>query len=362
MIRFVRPFFRLAMLFLVLAPGLSQALTKYCVYSQATLKQAFIDLGNSADTDFEVRLRSGLYYSPGGSYYLQLTNKSVTVSGGWSGMTGLCTSQTADPLLTVLDGTGTLPVLRLQVNASPTPQVHRQIAVTDLTLRNGYYSSASLGACLSMDANDGYDIVFERLRMEHCYIPTGAGPALAANVAGSSTLTLRDNLVLDTSAKGIGGMSVYAYDTAKVQISHLTLLGTRTTTAGGHGSALGLLAFDSGQITLSNTAAQADVANVGADDVFVYRAVGATVDLVRNHYNGLNGSPTSNVDASGGDAGFVAADDPHLRGDSVLVNAGTIAPAGGSGTFDVEGRTRVVGSAPDVGAFESDALFRDSFD
>ncbi len=58
----------------------------------------------------------------------------------------------------------------------------------------------------------------------------------------------------------------------------------------------------------------------------------------------------------------MAPGDPHLRYDSLLRDSGVADPEGGSGSYDADGAGRVLGAGVDVGAFESDALFRDGFD
>lgn len=54
-----------------------------------------------------------------------------------------------------------------------------------------------------------------------------------------------------------------------------------------------------------------------------------------------------------GDPGFVAPGNPTPRADSPLVDAGNANPAAGTGSRDAAGRTRVVGSRVDIGAYES---------
>ena len=49
---------------------------------------------------------------------------------------------------------------------------------------------------------------------------------------------------------------------------------------------------------------------------------------------------------------FVAAEDFHLRGDSPLIDTGAASPLGGLSATDIEGNSRLMGSAPDIGAYE----------
>jgi len=46
----------------------------------------------------------------------------------------------------------------------------------------------------------------------------------------------------------------------------------------------------------------------------------------------------------------------------VIFNAGVDSPAGGTGATDADGGTRKIGKHVDIGAYESDVLFRNGFE
>jgi hypothetical protein len=90
--------------------------------------------------------------------------------------------------------------------------------------------------------------------------------------------------------------------------------------------------------------------------------------LFNNDISSVYGSPdpasnnTINVDPSFVDA---VNGDLHLRADSPMIDLGTDTNNilfGGMSASDLDGNDRVIGPAIDLGAYESDVLFRDGFD
>jgi hypothetical protein len=89
-----------------------------------------------------------------------------------------------------------------------------------------------------------------------------------------------------------------------------------------------------------------------------------SVFMTRVHAGLRDGDPPDGDNTPGsGDPGFVAASNPCLRAGSVLVDSGVSNPAGGSGTFDADGRLRMHGASIDIGAFEfEDTIFSNPFE
>jgi len=207
--------------------------------------------------------------------------------------------------------------------------------------------------------NPNNDILLDRFQIKHCYAPNSVqGAGYLSNDGGS--LTLRNTVVADGQALINGGLEIYTSAAGITYLSHLSITGATSTGPSSSISGLHIFVNDANSLTfLSNSVVWGNDPDAGVNDIELY---GSNTFLSNVHYGTLNGMPAANTAPGTGDPGFQGANDPQLSGSSVLIDSGIANPLGGAGTLDVDGKPRVNGVAPDVGAYEVDYLFRANFE
>lgn len=262
------------------------------------------------------------------------------------------------------DSTGTATGAGAQLNASGTARIVLRHGVASGNTLDG--GSQRRGAGLSLKPEDDATIEVEDFRIEGNHgDPGDAGEVLGNGLDmvpsdnGSVTarrLTLLDNWTGtgDASSQvyvvGLGGLARLtdslvagggqgvriASNTAAVEMSHLTITGHEDVGANLYAGSVGSGTLESsivwdnagGDLSLSGTTMTSANNLVGVDPLF--------------------------VDAPGGDYRLAALSD--------AIDAGSATPTGGLGPFDLGHGPRTVGSLPDQGAFERDALWADGFE
>jgi hypothetical protein len=149
---------------------------------------------------------------------------------------------------------------------------------------------------------------------------------------------------------------------ATTRLSQFTITGNQVP-AGALSSGLFLGSFDAGTITyFANSVVWGGIAPAGKPDITVGGGSG-NLALSNVHREIIQGA-VSEVGATSGNPGFLSPTNPRLRSNSILIDKGIAAPAGGTGSFDNDGATRVQGAGVDVGAYERDPdqLFADNFE
>jgi hypothetical protein len=336
--------------------GPAQALTTYCATNAQELHDALLAAPGVAD-NVQVKIRIGSFdAAAAGGFSVTQTqaNQTITISGGWIGFPNGCTQRNG--LDTVLVGAINRTALYLNTGNSSGGNL---LQASDLTLRNPSYSSAAIGACLQgqIAAND--QMLVERINSEQCYSTTSSSPAaFFDNTDGQ--LIVRDFVARDSQSPTGGGIGVDTYNSGVSRLAQLSVSDNRATSGGSIVAGLYLGNFGGGTTYLSNSVVWGNDADAVTKDLYLS---GAGTNLTRVHYGKLGGTlPSSNIQSGSGDPGFVAVNDLHLRGDSILIDSGVANPQGGSGNYDLDGRARVLGAAVDVGAYESEFIFVDGFD
>ena len=343
-------------------PG--QAITTFCVHDATELSTALGLAANSSDTPVIINVRRGVYDvadAPGGFVMVQTKNSQlVAISGGWSGDNGACSLSSRNATDTVLIGSASRRSLKLATgNASP--HSGNTLYVSDLTLRSP--TGAGTGACLQFEVTPGNSATVQRLLLEQCVATSSSFDTPASFVANGGQLAV-DNLVArNNQAMFVGGIGVSALNGGHASLSQVSVTANLAAigNASVYASGIALSADANGSsIELGNSVVWGNATDADSKDISVS---GMGISLNRVHYGSLKGTPAANLSPGTGDPRFVAPGDPHLRADSPLRDSGIVGPAGGSGTFDLEGRSRVVGGAVDVGAYEwRDAIFANGFD
>ena len=335
----------------------AQALTTYCVGTSQELHDA-LQAAPDVNDDVQIKIRAGNYAGSGaGRFALTQTRstQTITISGGWYNLFGNCTIQNRGSGDTVLTGAGDTPALYLRTGASV---VGSSIEARDFTLRNPTYSGIGLGSCLQASLIAGNQMLLERLRVTQCYATSPPQSVWLDNTGGA--LTARDLVLADNLGSGNSGIGANTSSNGVTRLAQLSITTSAATDPASTVSGLYIGNFSNGTTYVSNSVVWGNDADAATKDITL--GTGGT-SLTRVHYGSLGGSaPAANIAPGSGDPGFVAPGNPRLRYDSILRDSGVANPEGGSGSYDADGASRVLGAAVDVGAFESDALFRDGFD
>lgn len=408
----VRGLLGLAALFALPTTALA---TTRCVSNAYELAAALADVRTATDALFFIRLRSGIYQvtSLTGPFELVQThsNQIVDVSGGWSGANDTCTTRGYDPGLTTLVGSTSKPALSvyagipLSMDPADMP-FNAKVNVTGLTLKNPNFTkpysthadledfpldyweaeSACLDALVGLETNE---LLLERLDIRDCHAPNNGNAAGAIRNIGA-TLTMRNVAARQSSALGNAGLAVRSQQGGVSRLSQISVTGMDSNPScqdpgSSHTffyldrtSGLELRATEGGVNHLGNsvswgntrcsgTAAVHDIWLIlgtwddgdpytASDNVWTAGSGGdAWLDHVRTGdmdvWTPIQSPHLSAV--SYGDPGFVTAGNPMPRPGSPLIDAGSANPQGGTGSRDASGRTRVLGSQVDIGAYEA---------
>jgi hypothetical protein len=324
----------------------------FCVGNETALDDALF-AAETNGVDDEIRIRSGLIvHQEQGSIAFRSAmngNESLSISGGWSGSSGQCTTQTANPALTVLDGNEDARVLDIVRPASSSGS----FSVRNLTLRRG--RNSEYGACLylfGIDETVSGDNLIENLVVTGCTDGLGAG--IAMNPRQGPT-TMRNVVLRDNTGPFVAALYVRAETT--LYLSNLTVVDNVATLPS---TAVLLETAQAGAMFVSNSLFWN---NVGGGSAFNQVELdGANVTLVRNLYGSLGGTPSALSNSNLRVDPRLAADGIRLRPSSPARDAGTNSPLGGAAALDLDGKPRVQGGRIDLGAYEIPVVFRSGFE
>jgi hypothetical protein len=344
-------------LFLLL-PALPGHAFNACVSTAQQLHDALDAVATTTDANVQIKLRTGTYTQTAATgpfrAMMNQPNQTVEISGGWSGVTGLCQTSSLNPADTVLVGPATLQTLVVTTGNAVSGNV---LNVRDLTLSNTAYTGLGFSACLAATVTPGNEVLLERLQMVECLAPNSNYAAgLLRNTGGQ--LTARNLYVRSSVAKNGGGLSVQTYEGGTSRLAHLSITNTTSTAADSQASGLSIANYSDSTTYLSNSVIWGNDPDPDTADLYSF---GTGVFLTRVHSGKLVGIFNANISPGSGDPGFVSYNNPRLRPDSILIDSGVASPQGGSGTSDADGRTRVLGAGVDVGAFESEFIFANGF-
>lgn len=315
----------------------------FCVDTPATLAAAMATAKANGEDD-GIRLVAGNYPLDD---VLRLGNVeteafALAFSGRWNAD---CSAQSAGSAST-LNGGGERQILQLSFGGAT------DVTLADLAFVGGFAAFDAPGGVV--DIAGGRNVTIERSQFYANTMQNGEAPLhIEAGGIGSSVV-LRSNLVFDNVARGITGAYVHA-----VQGSANVAGNTFTANESSIPCPCSALNYGgSSAYTLANNLAWG---NEGGD-VFI----NATNPLHLHNDIGVIAAG-SNAPGGGSDGNLsvdpaFAADGVHLRPESPLVNAGFDAAPGGIGELDGGRGERRIGAAVDIGAFETDVLFRSGFE
>jgi hypothetical protein len=336
-----RLYHSLAALIALAGPATASAAT-FCADTAEEIAAA-MDAAKENGEDDEIRIVAGNYLL---TETLRLGNVetesfALAFSGRWNAD---CSEPSAGGAST-LNGDGERQLLALSLDAQT------DISIRDLAFVNGFAAFNASGGVL--DLVGGRDLAIERVQVYGSLLENGEAPLHVDGGGPGSVLQLRNNLVFDNTAEAMTGVHIESFQGA----AHIT---GNTITA--NESAIpcpcsGLNYAGTSAYTVSNNLVWG---NEGGD-VFIN-----PLNAVHLH-NDIGQLTTGSNPPGPGSSGDIsifplfAGDGVHLLPASQLVNAGVAETPGGIGELDGARGDRLVGAGVDIGALETDVLFRDGF-
>jgi hypothetical protein len=320
---------------MVLACTSSHA-ARYCVDTPLALAIALNQAQSNGEAD-DIELEIGTYNLGGELNYVAAVGETddLTIRGGAEPGTGCFVRATSGA--SVLDGQGAVRPLYISANG--------RVNISGITFQNGAPTQYAGGA-LNLFANIA-DVESSVFVANHdapgntaaaVYVSAATGVYLTSNLffanTGASTVTVHAGYIGDVNNNTFVGNQLHDH----------TGVGALNLTGPGH--------FNLSNNILWN--------NEGSD---VFDQSDATTDYYHNDVGVIaNLPPHTEIGNLAIDPGFDGFLSVHLAPSSPLVNAGLDHPLGGAGATDAGGNTRTVGAHVDIGAYESDVLFRNGFD
>lgn len=336
----------------------------FCISTSAQLSAALANAETNNQSD-EIRIRSGIFSAPAGSFVynpeLSDTNDSVTIGGGWTGSGNTCVARDRAPGATVLSGGG---VRRIMIVENSESAVHT-IALDTLTFSDGAAIAASGDSANRASLAIIQAAAGATIRVENCVFRSNvanlglAGPF----IVGKGSVIFRNNLIADNEvASGShSAIEIGATGTAYIQNNTFADNGALDTQVfGGMHARL----FQGGDAYVENNVVWGTYggATIGGKSLgFMFDEIGGSGGFLavrNNNFDKTFQQPAGAVATTSVDPKFVDNLNYELDGSSPLVSAGVNnahAP-GGLGNYDVMGRARLNGVTVDVGASEVHTL------
>jgi hypothetical protein len=314
----------------------------FCVATPLALSQALLTAESNAQDD-TIRLVVGTYslsseidyYGGAGETY------KLTILGGFDPG---CASGNAAADATVLDGQDTTRIFTISAAG--------EVDIGRITFAHGK-PTQYFGGALSVSTLAGEIYLFDNVFASNQSPSGAAGGALYIQVPAAHSGYLWSNLFLANTSSG--GGAVYAYNQGNLYITGNTVVANSLLNHTGIGGGLDITG--NGHYWLTNNI----LWNNEATDV--YDQAGHA-DYANNDIGTKDGfAPLSETNELSVDPGFAGFFSFRPGPASPMINAGLdAAPGGVGGCCDVSGASRVVGKHVDIGAYESDVLFRNGFE
>jgi parallel beta-helix repeat protein len=323
----------LALTLFLLSPTLAGAAT-FCVDTVTELDNALEAFVNNNE-DTVIRIAQGNYGVQGATYQ---TDSDLEIIGGYTD--GTCGARSVDPSLTILR-----PVLsntlgfwtkNLNVSSVTFAQTPSQV---DLAAFGTLTSNGVLRVTrvrFEGPAVDGNRLFGDEVYVTEALVYNSGSAADAFNSCALTVtrpndsgdiIAIKHSTIANNPADGLCLGSIGSDDSFAVRLDNNILYGNATVTAG----RVDLRLRQTSQYVLHN--------NIISSNIFTFGAAnpGASANNIPNNPQFLN----------------AAANDFQLQISSPAINSGSNVPYGGLPQFDIIGNPRLVGPAPDRGAYES---------
>lgn len=350
----------LLVLVALLGAPAAQALTTFCVRNSTELRTALLNVVN--DT-VDIRVRSGVYLAGGQQFPFRARDNLTTMSGGWSGASNQCTTQSQNPAATLLDAQGGSTVLQVERVTGATSGA---LFLSNLSLTGG--SNGAFSGCMDINFSQGsFTVLIDRIIVSGCQA-SGADTAGGVSIRNSSasSITLRNSLISNNQGSRAGGITVQSnHVDARTFLTNNTIVANTTPTSlGAGGISLRRTEPTVGIITLRNNAVFGNQAFGSPMDMAFLAGPPSSHVLRNNGVQVLNGVANTNSlgTVTTNSPGFVGASQYQLMAQSPLRNAGISMSVGEAGARDLDFGERVQGGVIDIGAYEFDRLFGNGFE
>lgn len=317
--------------------------TTFCVDSAAEIAAA-LAIAEANGEDDAIRIVAGNYPL---DETLRLGNSetesfALSLSGRWNAD---CTEPSAAGAST-LSGRNERQILALSLGGGS------DVTISDLAFVSGFAAFGASGGVL--DIAGGRDVLLDRIQVYGNVVENGAAPLEIRTGGPDAVLTLRNSLLLHNLARGQTGARIASSQGAANVVGNTITANASSTSC--PCSALNYAGTSAW--TVSNNLVWG---NEGGD-VFIN-----PLNAIHRHNDigALAGGSQSPGAGSGGDISVdpqFAEDGAHVLPSSPLANAGVDDAPGGIGDLDGGRDQRRVGARVDIGAFETDVLFRHGFD
>ncbi|MCQ4167367.1 choice-of-anchor Q domain-containing protein [Tahibacter harae] len=348
---------RFALLFLALPAAPLQAAV-FCVNDNAGLVTAVGAVGTNQQSD-EIRIRRGTYETPLGAELQALLtdNLGLTISGGWSGDNGACTTRINDAAATVLRrgylDSGRVLVLKTY------DQPAAEISLSNLTLADGFNTSDA--GCLWMVSNRPL-LSVERVIFTGCI---SAGDGGGAYLLGPR-VRLFGNLFRENGAARGGAFFLdVSGNGSRADVSNNTAIANVNLASNQAGGAHLVAQSITSQVSLNNNIFWNNATSAYSYDLRIES--GSPVYSFYDHIDRVAGI-FANVPLgrTSGDPQLESIANPVPRQDSISRDSGYDTAVGGLPAIDLRGVPRPTGLHMDRGAYElvppPDAIFATSFE
>lgn len=338
----IRPYAALAALLALAGAWPAQAAT-FCADTVPEIVAA-MNAAKANGEDDDIRIVAGNYLL---DETLRLGNSetesfALAFSGRWNAD---CSEPSAGGAST-LSGRGERQILALSLTEDT------DLALGDLAFVAGFAAFGASGGVL--DITGGRTILIDRIQVYGNALENGAAPLRIETGGPDAVLTLRNSLLFDNDAHAMTGAQLASAQGEVYVVGNTITANTSTVSC----PCSGLNYAGTSAYTVSNNLVWG---NEGGD-VFVnpLNAIHLHNDI--GAYAGGSQSPGA---GSSGDLSVdpaFAGDGVHLSPFSPLANAGFDDAPGSIGDLDGGRGERRIGARVDIGAFETDVLFRDGFD
>jgi hypothetical protein len=333
-----------------------------CVTTPSEFQSA-LTAAETASVPTVIQVTAGTYAIDSTLTYHQATSSQpLTIQGGFGELFGRpCSLRIANPALTILDGGKNTAIIHLDGLPG------WSVTIDSLTLQNGLSNASAVGAALVVEPLSADINVDIENNVFTANSNSSSSSILEITVRGSVSF-LNNAFVANSLENGYGINIDSSSSSDSVVFNNNTVTGNSCGSSSPQ-NALSLLTSSStdvqNNILLGNAECLQDAvfSGLGAFDLGFndFGVVSQTVTTDGGSYNAHDN--LSMVPPQ-----FVGSGSYELTASSSLVDAGTNTAAGGVGTVDVAGKTRIVGirsatATIDIGAYElQDDIFKNGFE
>ena len=340
--------------------------TLVCVTTADELQTALTNAGTSANATI-IDVSQGTYLlSSTLTYSASSGAGALTIQGGFTGslLHGLCTSQTINPALTILDGQQSQRIMSLAGNSGSS------ITVKNLTFQNAVSSVPNPAALELTGFGTGSKLDLENNIFSNNTLLSQYSSVVSV-LSAASSIVLNNAIVNNTLLSGTGITVSTPSGVDTLVVNNNTVSGnTCATTSAPAGHAAFLFSNDTldafNNIFYGNSGCTSDIEVNGESTTAIqleYDDIGVGVYPSSGDFKTFSLANSVFVTPD-----FVGTGGYQLKQTSPLIDAGLNSAPGGVGTADAAGNPRIVAELSttprvDIGAYEvQDIIFADGFE